>query len=109
MTFTPGQQTALAVTPKITGLLSIMGSSWIVVEVLTCKSKRKNVYNRLLFAMSFFDVMYSSWMFATTWPIPAGTEGVVWAVGNERSCKVQGFFLQAGIIPPICKLVLSAG
>jgi hypothetical protein len=104
--FTPAQQIALAVTPKVSGFLSLLGSSWIVVEVLTQPTKRQNVYNRLLCAMSFFDVINSSWWIASTWPIPAGTDGVVWAVGNEKTCIVQGFFIQAGIIPPICKSVV---
>jgi hypothetical protein len=102
MSFNESQQVALALTPKITAALSILGSSWIVVEVLTQREKRGNVYNRLLFAMSFFDVITSSWYFASTWPIPEGTEGVAWAVGNEKTCTVQGFFLQAGMVSPIC-------
>jgi hypothetical protein len=103
-----GQQVALAVTPKVTGLLSLLGSSWIVVEVLTQKSKRNNVYNRILCAMSFFDVLTSAWMFASTWPIPEGTEGVAFAAGNEKTCIAQGFFLQAGIIGPFCEYAIKA-
>jgi hypothetical protein len=102
--FTEGQQIALAVTPKITASLSILGSAWIVVEILTVPEKRANVYNRLLCAMSINDVILSSWYFSSTWPIPEGTDGVYMAIGNERSCVVQGFFLQwFGISPPICK------
>jgi hypothetical protein len=103
MVLTPGQQVALAVTPKITSFLSILGSSWIIIEVLTQRTKRENVYNRLLCAMSFFDVLLTVWFFASTWPIPEGTEGVAWAVGNKQTCIAQGFFLQIGIIPPFCK------
>ena len=101
---TSSQQLALAVTPKVTGLLSALGSLWIVIEVATQKTKRGNVYNRIVFAMSFFDVFTSMFMFASTWPIPEDTEGVVFASGNQRSCTAQGFFLQLGLISPYCKL-----
>ena len=96
------QQATLAITPKITGLLSILGSSWIVVEVLTQKNKRNNVYNRLLCAMSFFDVLSSIALFASTWPIPRDTEDIIFAVGNEKTCVAQGFLIQVGIIAPYC-------
>jgi hypothetical protein len=109
------QEATLAITPKITGLLSILGSSWIVVEVLTQKNKRNNVYNRLMCAMSFFDVMSSFAIFASTWPIPKETEGIIFAIGNQNTCIAQGFLIQAGIIAPYCTcwvtssdLVLSA-
>jgi hypothetical protein len=103
MVLTEGQQIALAVTPKITASLSILGSAWIVVEVLTVPEKRGNVYNRLLLAMSFFDIISSLTFFASTWPIPEGADGVYMAVGSERSCVAQGFFIQFGIAPAICK------
>jgi hypothetical protein len=103
MVLTEGQQIALAVTPKITASLSILGSAWIVVEVLTVPEKRGNVYNRLLCAMSINDVILSSMFFASTWPIPEGTDGVYTAIGSERSCVAQGFFIQFGIVPAICK------
>jgi hypothetical protein len=96
------QEATLAITPKITGLLSILGSSWIVVEVLTQENKCKNVYNRLMCAMSFFDVMSSFALFASTWPIPKETEGIIFAVGNQKTCVAQGFLIQAGTIVPFC-------
>jgi hypothetical protein len=101
--FTPSQQVALAVIPKFTGFLSILGSSWIIVEVLTQQTKRENVYNRLLCAMSIVDVTVSIWFFASSWPISEGTEGVAWTVGSGRTCVIQGFFIQMGATPPICK------
>lgn len=106
MTFSYGQQVLLALVPKFSSSLSILGSFWIVVEVLTRRSKRKNVYQRLMLFMSANDIMVSIWYFASTWPIPKGTEGVAFAMGNEKTCIVQGFFLQLGIISPICKFFL---
>ncbi|KAG7352305.1 hypothetical protein IV203_008353 [Nitzschia inconspicua] len=97
--FTRKQQAALAVIPKISASLSFLGSSWIVIEVLTRKSKRQNVYNRLLCAMSCFDIASASWMFASTWPIPQNSQDVAFAVGNQTTCEIQGFFIQIGIIP----------
>ena len=102
--FTREQQTALAVIPKITASLSIIGSVWIVVEVLTTKEKRHNVYNRLLCMMSLVDCINSAWYFASTWPIPRDSgDGVIYNVGNLNTCTTQGFFLQFAIATPLCK------
>ena len=106
MVFSPKQQLALALAPKVSGFLSILGSGWIVVEVLTTKEKVHNVYNRLLLAMSVIDVLTASWFFASTWPIPAGTANVFQPLGSIQTCSAQGFFLQFAIANPICKLVL---
>lgn len=103
MGYSRAGQVILAITPKITSSFSIIGSAWIVIEVITQRSKRQNVYNRLLFAMSLFDMLISIFMFMSTWPIPADTEDVAFASGNQHTCTVQGFILQFGIIVPICK------
>ncbi len=103
MAFSRSQQVALAVVPKVSGALSMLGSSWIIVEVLTQRTKRENVYNRLLCAMSILDVIMTSWLFASTWPIPEGTEGVAFSVGNQNTCITQGFFIQLGIATPVCE------
>lgn len=101
--FTRGQQIALAVIPKITGSLSVIGSVWIVVEVLTTKEKRHNVYNRLLCMMSLLDCITSGWYFSSTWPIPRDSEDVVYNVGNLNTCTTQGFFLQFALATPLCE------
>jgi hypothetical protein len=104
--FTRGQQIALAVIPKITGSLSLIGSVWIVVEILTTKEKRHNVYNRLLCMRSLVDCIISGWYFASTWPIPRDSEDdVVYNVGNMNTCTTQGFILQFSLATPLCKWV----
>lgn len=107
--FTQSQQVALAIVPKVSASLSILGSTWIIIEVLTRKNKRQNVYNRLLCAMSFFDVTTAAGMFASTWPIPEDSEGIAFASGNQRSCEIQGFFLQMGTTPFLCEFYVFVG
>jgi hypothetical protein len=58
--FSHDQQVTLALAPKFSGFLSFCGSFWIVMEVLTEPSKRANVYHRLLFGMSLWDVVISA-------------------------------------------------
>jgi hypothetical protein len=80
--FSYAQEVTLAVVPKVTGVVSSMGSAWIIIEVLTNRHKRRTVYNRLLLAMSIFDFLVSTTYIASTWPIPKGSPGVIWAVGT---------------------------
>ena len=105
--FSRTQQVALAIAPKVTSVLSLFGSGWIAIEVLTKRSKRTNVYNRLLCAMSLCDILVSSWFFLSTWPIPEGTPGVAFDTGTQASCTAQGFFVQFGITSPVYNSCLA--
>ena len=101
------QQITLAIVPKFTSFLSLLGSSWVILEVLTEQEKRRSVYHRLLCAMSIYDVLESIWNFASTWPIPAGTTGIWAASGTRQTCSAQGFFLQLGLAIPMYNASLS--
>ena len=99
------QHVTLAWLPRISGFLSLLGSIYIIQAVL--RRFRKNdstTYHLILLGMSVFDISSSiAWMFSTT-PLPAydtATEtesGVYGAMGNDTTCKVQGFFLELGFI-----------
>ena len=92
----------LAIIPKVSATLSMIGSGWIVLEVATNASKRKNVYHRLLLAMAVYDILESIFNFFSSWPIPRGTPNIFAAVGTTATCVTQGFFLQLGLAIPIC-------
>ena len=111
MTLTRQQQIVVAVIPKISSFLSMFGSLWIIIEVLTDrtepKAKRHHPYHRLLLAMSLYDVLENFCNFASTWPVPEGTEGIVWAKGSTATCSMQGYFLTLGVAIPIYNAMLS--
>ena len=71
--FSHSKKVALALLPKISGSFSFIGSSWIIIEVLTSINKRSTVYNRLLLLMSTIDAIVSISYIASTWPIPSIT------------------------------------
>ncbi len=109
------KQISLAVIPKFTGLLSLMGSSFIFQDVLKSKTRRSKVYHRLLFGLSVFDMMASTVNFFSTWPIPAGTPNVFGASGTTQTCTAQGFFNETGNVctplynASLCIYYVSAG
>jgi hypothetical protein len=57
--------------------------------------------------MSTYDVLESAWNFMSTWTIPAGTPGVVFATGTTGTCSAQGFFLTLSVAVPIYNAMLS--
>lgn len=85
---------ALALLPIIPSILSIVGSSLIMR--LVYKSGFKTPYRRIMFGMSFFDVVVtltvSSWAFL----VPAETSRRLWAVGNVTTCNAIAFFMTLG-------------
>jgi len=107
MGFTLDQLKVLAIIPHVTGAMSVIGSSYIIVDVLRDRSKWKKTYNRLLFAMSCFDCVTSGGFGFSTLPIPKGTPGVYNPRGTTATCTVQGFFIQMSIIGPMYNMMLA--
>uniref|UniRef100_A0A6U5MQS0 G-protein coupled receptors family 2 profile 2 domain-containing protein n=1 Tax=Grammatophora oceanica TaxID=210454 RepID=A0A6U5MQS0_9STRA len=101
MGFTQTEFLILAIIPKVSAVLSTAGSVWILVEVFTDRKKVTNVYHRLLTAMSIYDILESSWNFASNWALPVGTPNTWYTFGTQATCTAQGFFLQFGVGIPI--------
>mmetsp|Transcript_26905 Transcript_26905/g.58834 ORF Transcript_26905/g.58834 Transcript_26905/m.58834 type:complete len:456 (+) Transcript_26905:511-1878(+) len=95
MTFSP-KQISLAFLPKVSGTLSFVGSTYIFQDVARSRRRRSKPYNRLILALSTFDIMASVVNIMSTWPIPEGTPGVYAAVGTTATCTAQGFFGETG-------------
>jgi hypothetical protein len=73
----------------------MFGSGWICLEISGDKEKRQSVYQRLMFVFSFIDFWVSVAYFCTTWPVPPSPKSV-WSIGNDLTCKIQGYWLQMG-------------
>ena len=96
---THNQQLGIAVAQKVSSSLSILGSSYILWEVLSDPRKRSKVFYRLLFALSVSDIFSSTAFFIGTWAVPQGTPGVLNPLGTHATCQAQAFFVYASIIP----------
>ena len=119
---THSQQVALALIPKFAAAVSIVGSSYIVFDVVRtwtkcrcCKWKskkktagagsgsgsgprrRSDTYHRLLLGMSVCDLFMSGGIFLSTWPMPREVPNVWGNVGTVPTCSAQGFFEQFGV------------
>ena len=104
-TFT-NRHVAMAIVPHITGLLSILGSSFIVLDVF--RKRFKTVYDRLLFGLAVSDIIASIGMALSTWPVPEYQgQKTYGAVGSLASCEFQGFFIQLGLATPLYSAFLS--
>lgn len=95
---TLSRQKALAICPKVAGLLSMGGTVYIFLKIFA--SNRLNrpirpevVYNRLLLGLSIGDFAYAFAYFLSTWPVPKDTllDDFIWGnVGNQATCNFQG-------------------
>jgi len=73
----------------------MMGSGFIITDILGCKRKLTRTYSRLILALSLFDSVSSAMFFLSTWPIPSEKD-VFGASGTALTCKLQGFLLTLG-------------
>jgi hypothetical protein len=97
---THSQQVVLALMPKLAATLSIAGSGYIVFDCFRRRRKTKdqNTYHRLMIGLSLCDLLMSTGLFTSTWPMPKETPHVWGAVGTVESCEAIGFLEQAGVI-----------
>jgi G protein-coupled glucose receptor regulating Gpa2 len=95
-TFNEVQSRALAIVPKISGTLSVLFSLLIIVIISRDKNRHSRTYHRLLLSISMVDMSSGFWLSLSTWPIPSDST-VLWSVGNDRTCTVQGFFTNFAI------------
>lgn len=90
------QQVALAMIPKIAGFCSMMGSGYIVYDIIR-RHRKKSTYHRIMLGLSLADIIMSFGLFTSTWPMPRDTPDVWGAVGTMASCATIGFLEQAGV------------
>jgi len=89
---------ALAIVPKVTGMISFIASGYVVWHILHHQRRRTLTKNRILVGISVHDMISSFFgFFLSTWPVPADTWLVYGASGTTQSCTMQGFFFHAGI------------
>ncbi len=97
----PTWQLATAVyVPLLTANLSVIGSGLIIYCMLGPgrQTKLRKPHHRILLAMSVYDLLYSlvkAWTFLLT-PRDGqpGAMGVPGAMGNMKTCRLQGFFIE---------------
>lgn len=92
---------ALAIIPKVTGMISFLFSLLLASYILSSKKRRSSVFGRIMVGLSIADLFSSAMMFLSTWPMPKPEENRFWlplyAAGTTETCSAQGFFLQLGL------------
>ena len=89
-----------AITPKVTGMLSLMGSALIFLDGIqtlrrTSDGLVSGTYHRMMVGMSVFDITSSMCHILSTWALPIES-GAFQAMGSQGTCKAQGFFSEVG-------------
>lgn len=106
--YNDAQWRAVAFIPRVTGLLSFIGSSLIIKVIMSSwKTKLKTPYHRILLCMSIMDVISSTGHLLSTSPIPSDSVYVYGAAGNVYTCTIQGVILTLGFAVPLYNLSLS--
>jgi len=99
------QLQVLSYVPKLTSLLSIMGSCYILYDI--SRLKQRNTYHRIIFGMNVMDLLALMAWFFTTLPMPEGTDIAAGAGGNQHTCSAQGFFSQLSIATVLYNAALA--
>lgn len=104
---TQAKKRALVWMARVSSLLSFLGASYILKDILTDRKNRQTVYHRLLLGMATFDLVTAlAWGFSTA-PLPSDKFWVYGAVGSMTTCKIQGFLVQLGFTSVFYNLSLA--
>jgi len=107
MSLSIAQERALAILPKLTGVLGFTGSAIIIAEIVaTHRRGRGNPILRALLGMSVFYLLDAFAWTMSTWLVPESS-GFAFAAGSVTSCAFQGFWLQAVIAGPLYNAVMA--
>jgi hypothetical protein len=71
------------------------GSLLIIIDIARNRGKRKKMNNQLMLVLCVFDLIGSVAYSFTSLPTPQ-EDAIFGSQGNDRTCKVQGFFVQLG-------------
>jgi hypothetical protein len=83
-----------ALCPKFTAMASVVGSSLIIRDVFLRRKNRSDdlsTRHRLLAGMSVCDIMSSSALFLTSWPVPDDLPFWYFTVGPHRRVPPKAF------------------
>ena len=90
------------IVPTVTGSISFLSSLTVVSFIL--RSRVNNVYHRIIFCMSFFDMLTSLAIALTTIPMPSDViypfDGP--SYGTVQTCEAQGFICMLGYGMVVC-------
>ena len=78
MALTDQQNRVLAIIPRITGMMSMLGSSFVMYQVLKNPQKRTMAYHLQMLALSCADFLFSLSFFVRNWPAPDSG----WCIAN---------------------------
>ena len=106
MEFTDSQIKWLINLPRVSGTLSIVGSSLIIYSVMGRTKKRHSTFHRILLIMSCFDIFFSFNAILGTLLAPKES-GVIGAKGNQATCTAEGLFTYLGLSVPMYNASLS--
>lgn len=88
--YSPTQIKAIVLAPMVSGSLSFIGSSGLLVMILWfSRIKLYAVVRRILFGMCVYDIFQSLASLASSFPVPPD-RGVFGASGTVGTCDAQG-------------------
>lgn len=85
----------MMVAPAFTGTLSLLGSVTIIYMIVRQRKYLDSRF-RLLLGLFISDFVIAGFTIFLPLPIPAGTPGVMFAMGNDLTCNLQGAMFQIG-------------
>lgn len=93
------QELATMILPVVTGLISFICSTTVIIVIFRSDKKLSSTLRRLMFGMSVTDIVYSVAWIASSFPAPKDSTTAEWkSFGNTTTCTIQGLSMYIGNI-----------
>lgn len=83
---------------RVASGLSIIGSLWVITEILLDKRKQCMCYHRLLLAISSFNLLTEIWFFIGDYAQSPDKDRTDWNHGTVATCRMSGFSIYLGTL-----------
>lgn len=81
----------------VAAILSIVGAIVVIQDNLRNKKRKNNLYNQIITVMALFDIIQAVAIALQDTPVPSdSTLGTAETIGNQATCKAQGWAIQFG-------------
>ena len=87
---------ASVIVRMVTAVISLVASSFLCFTIWCSQTGLLSPYSRIIFGLSFADILQSTGMLLSPFLLPADDPGAIFSQGTVASCEGVGFLLTMG-------------
>lgn len=96
--YNSSQRRNVVIVARSTAIFTLLGSTYIIQDIVKDATRRTSTKNRIIFLMSIFDFLFSFFGAVLGTSMAPQDIGVPGAAGNTMTCTLQGFIASVSVV-----------